>query len=97
MLFVITLLAAIVALIMTVLWYIEFYQSGSSSVSGMMGQMMGRGISNAIHVMPQSVWALLIFLVVIAVLAIGGIAYYLIVPEMRTGVGSLDLLINPEW
>ena len=79
----VTLIIAIAALVVTFLWYIDYYQSGNSSVSGMMGQMMGNQGTHT-RAMPQSILAFLIFIIALAVVAVGGIAYYALVPEIKT-------------
>ncbi|MDG6904217.1 MAG: hypothetical protein JRN20_00355 [Nitrososphaerota archaeon] len=84
-LFVVAIIAGVIALMATTLWYISIYQAGNSSFEGMMNQMMGNSQSSnfGMQTMPQYVWVLLVMFIVIAVLGVAGLAYYLLYPEIR--------------
>ncbi len=90
MLFAVALVAGVVAVLGTVLWYISIYQSGNSSFTGMMGQMMGNSPSNnnGVQTMPQYVWWFIMVLFIVAALSVVGVAYYLIFPEIRRSPAS---------
>lgn len=85
MLFAIALVAGVAALLVTVLWYVAIYQTGNSSISGMMGQMMGNNPSSTQSAlsMPSYVRSLIVVLIVVSALGVAGIAYFLIFPEIR--------------
>ena len=77
------LVASLAAFLVTAVWYLSEYQSGSGSLSGMMGQMMGRSGTNGMNsAMPYYVWYPLIAFPVLAILGAIGLVYFLAYPEI---------------
>ena len=64
-------------------WYIFVYQSGSASMYGAMGQMMGGRNANIAYPMPTYVWYSLVALIVVMSAGIFGTVYYVVYPEIR--------------
>jgi uncharacterized membrane protein len=76
--------AAVLLLAVTVVWYLEIFESGNASMTGMMGQMMGNQNSGiSLYAMPGYVWILVVSLVVVGIAGVAGLAYYLIFPQIR--------------
>jgi hypothetical protein len=89
-LFAVMLALSVGTLLVALLWYLEGYQSGNGSISGVMGQMMGGPYgSGAMASMPSYVWGGLLALVVLIAVAVGGLAYYVAVPEIKTAAAPL--------
>jgi hypothetical protein len=83
--FLLLLVASLAALLSLGFWYVAANQRGNSSIEGMMGQMMGNEYAYGMTVpMPSYLWALVVSLVALIVAGIGGVAYYLAFPEIRT-------------
>ncbi|MDA4125013.1 MAG: hypothetical protein OK438_06155 [Thaumarchaeota archaeon] len=83
--FALLLALAVGAFGVVVLWYLEGVQSGNGSLIGTMGQMMrGQFGGGTMAPMPGYVWGGLLVLVVLIAVSVGGLAYYLAVPEIRT-------------
>ena len=95
-LFALLLGVAVFLLAVIVFWYLEIFQSGNATMTGMMGQMMGNQSSgDSVSSMPGFVWLLVVSLLVIGVAGVAGLAYYLVFPQIHqtpSGVAtSLDV------
>jgi hypothetical protein len=77
--------AALVGLFLVILWYLGYYQSGRSSLGGIMGQMMGTtGTDGTMLAMPTAVWVSIVILAVLMIIGIVGLGYFLAYPEIRS-------------
>ena len=83
-LFALLLGVAVLLLALTVVWYLDIFQSGNASMTGIMGQMMGNQNSgNSLYAMPGYVWILVVSLIVVGSVSVAGLAYYLVLPQIR--------------
>ncbi len=74
---------AIVLLVSIIVWYLSAYQAGSTSISSVMGQMMGSQYSGAaISPMPSYVWLTIVLVVILVALGVIGLTYYAIYPQI---------------
>ena len=96
--FLLILVFALVVLAIVIAWYVLAFQSGTASVSGMMGQMMGnQNLGGVASPMPSYVWFSIIGLFVLIAVGVVGTAYYLAYREITPSVVSLPkaAAINP--
>jgi hypothetical protein len=81
--FLILLGASLIGLLSMLLWYLLDYQSGHSSLGGMMSQMMGSTNANEMALaMPGGVWVAVVGLLALVVLGVAGLGYFLMYPEL---------------
>ncbi|MDV3277155.1 MAG: hypothetical protein LYZ69_01650 [Nitrososphaerales archaeon] len=87
--FLLLLVGAVVVSASLVAWYIVGYEGGNASMAGMMGQMMGSNYGSSVKSpMPSYVWLGLSSLLVLMIAGVGGLAYYLVFPEIRSAAVS---------
>lgn len=95
--FLLLLLAVLAVLLPTVVWYLAGYQSGTATVGGMMGQMMGNQFAyGTMTPMPTYVWALVSLLLILLTTGIVGTVYYLALPEIPTASVAREPAGNAE-
>lgn len=92
-----SLAVALVVFTTLISWYLFIYQSGSASMYGTMGQMMGGSYSNIAHPMPSYVWYSLVALIVAMSAGVFGIVYYLTFPEIaKISSHSAETTLNKD-
>ncbi len=88
--FLLILAFALVVLAIVIAWYVLAFQSGTASVSDMMGQMMGnQNLGGVASPMPSYVWFSIIGLFVVLAVGVGGTVYYLAYREITPHAVSL--------
>lgn len=83
-LFLVLLGTSLTGLVVVIAWYLASNQSGSSSLGGFMGQMMGSQSVQGMPAMSGYVWGTSLILVVLAIVGVVGLAYYLAFPWIKT-------------
>ena len=74
---------SLAAFLLTIIWYLSDYQSGTGSLGGMMGQMMGSQNSAGMNLqMPSYVWFLAAAFVGLTVIGVIGLVYFMTYPEI---------------
>ncbi|MDV3293134.1 MAG: hypothetical protein LYZ70_02580 [Nitrososphaerales archaeon] len=82
--FLLLVIASLVAFLSVAVWYLSNYQTGNGSMVGIMGQMMGNQYVNGMaSPMPPYVWTTVAAIFVLMAGGIGGLVYYLALPEIR--------------
>jgi uncharacterized membrane protein len=77
------LVVALALFLITISWYVFAYQSGNSTMSTIMGQMMGGQYSGVVNPMPSYVWLTIIVLIAALVASVVGTLYYVAYPEIK--------------
>ncbi len=82
-LFTALIVGSLAAFLLIIIWYLSDYQSGTGSLGGMMGQMMGSENSAGMNLqMPSYVWYLAAAFIGLTVVGVVGLVYFMTYPQI---------------
>ena len=83
--------AVLIALAILISWYILDFEAGSTTTSGMMGQMMGGQYSGVAKPMPAYIWVSMIALIAVLAVCVIGAMYYFTYPEIKKAADHMEV------